>query len=740
MFNNFMLKEQNLIKIIKLGVYTAMLAPLIYIPQTIFSAVFGKMIYFQAVIEIVLPFFLFLIIFYKGARPKMDLLTKFILLFFSTIFISSIFGVDWDRSFWGNPSRMRGIFSLLHFLAFYFYIRTCFAEKADRKKLLLFAIVIGIGVSVWGTIERINPDFSIDKVSIKGEAGHRIISTTGNPIFLAGYMTFVIFLSLYYFLKNKDYTRYVGIVGLVLSIVAIFFTGTRAAFLGIVMGIMAIVFYLFLFLKKKNKIILGVFLATFVSIFFLAIIMDADFLKSNRFTDLSLRIDDGSKSGRLLLWKESLSVFKQRPIFGWGLENFDIAFDKNYNPQFLRNGINETFADRAHNWYLDFLIMTGLIGFFAFVSIFIYTTIKLLQKQNRKLENSAFFGLFASFAVFIFFSVDAPSMTLMLFFSLALFSLIFSPKKEDSCISGKIFNFKFIVFLLFCSCVFMALWFFNIKPLQAGIDFIEWKRTKNIEQKEMLANKFLNDNILYIDNFRFHFANEVFLKDKDLNSPEYTEQSFDRAILELKKASLRHPQDFSFFHTIGNLYLKKGIEDSKYYEDAIENYKKALEISPKRQAVMFQMATAYIFKGEAYNAIDLLEQVVIFDDKAGQSHWRLGIAYLADNNKEKAYKSFQKALELKFYGKIEKERERVIRLCAELEEFEVGYRILFKKSYDTSYEYTPSVIKEIYYNTAMEYVMMGDIKRAKKFLESALNKYPEAKEEIERYKIEIEKY
>jgi len=52
-----MFNSQTLQKIVRLGVYLALLTPLVYIPQTLFGAIFGKMIYFQIVVELVFPFF-----------------------------------------------------------------------------------------------------------------------------------------------------------------------------------------------------------------------------------------------------------------------------------------------------------------------------------------------------------------------------------------------------------------------------------------------------------------------------------------------------------------------------------------------------------------------------------------------------------------------------------------------------------------------------------------------------------
>ena len=67
---------------------------------------------------------------------------------------------------------------------------------------------------------------------------------------------------------------------------------------------------------------------------------------------------------RLLLWGQSLKIFKERPIFGWGPENFSIALEKHYLPQF------EVWYDRAHNVFFDYLTQTGILGLLSYLGIF----------------------------------------------------------------------------------------------------------------------------------------------------------------------------------------------------------------------------------------------------------------------------------------------------------------------------------------------------------------------------------
>jgi O-antigen ligase len=83
----------------------------------------------------------------------------------------------------------------------------------------------------------------------------------------------------------------------------------------------------------------------------------------NRILDVSVSAE--TFQTRLLLWKQALIITKERPILGWGPENFSPAFEKHYLPQF------EVWFDRAHNIFLDYLAQTGILGLLSYLSIFV---------------------------------------------------------------------------------------------------------------------------------------------------------------------------------------------------------------------------------------------------------------------------------------------------------------------------------------------------------------------------------
>ena len=68
----------------------------------------------------------------------------------------------------------------------------------------------------------------------------------------------------------------------------------------------------------------------------------------------------GTSETRLMAWQSAWQGIKERPFQGWGLGNYEIVFNKYYNPKFLKYGFTETVWDKPHNWLLEIGVTAGI--------------------------------------------------------------------------------------------------------------------------------------------------------------------------------------------------------------------------------------------------------------------------------------------------------------------------------------------------------------------------------------------
>jgi len=96
---------------------------------------------------------------------------------------------------------------------------------------------------------------------------------------------------------------------------------------------------------------------------------DTSFVKHNlalsRLTSIS--VSDTTAQSRLFSYRTSLKAWPQKPIFGWGLENYKPAFLHNFIPDMVNNNPDDITFDKTHNMPLEILVTTGIVGFIAYL-------------------------------------------------------------------------------------------------------------------------------------------------------------------------------------------------------------------------------------------------------------------------------------------------------------------------------------------------------------------------------------
>lgn len=88
-------------------------------------------------------------------------------------------------------------------------------------------------------------------------------------------------------------------------------------------------------------------------------------------------------SARFWAWKASARAMLERPVLGWGLENYSFGFDRNFPPQIIDTWESMPWFDRAHNIFLDIGTTTGFLGLAAFLVLYGLIFISLFRRWLR---------------------------------------------------------------------------------------------------------------------------------------------------------------------------------------------------------------------------------------------------------------------------------------------------------------------------------------------------------------------
>jgi O-antigen ligase len=301
--------------------------------------------------------------------------------------LACVFSYDFHAAFWSNYERGEGGFQMLHYYLFFLLLVLIFTNEKDWKNLFRFSLVAA-GLSI---LYGLAGNFSVAGF-IGPYAGttaptgwwHELISgrfegTLGNPAYMAPYLLFSMFYTAYLWtasVREKTITKLKAWgYGVLIAIFFIFFLlgQTRGTFIGLALGILAAVLYVVFSSKGKTRtwgaVVLGILVILGIGLYAIRNNPVVAKLPAGRL--LQINTSDQSAQTRIWVWGEAWKGFLERPVLGWGPENFTPVYDKFFNPKFYIPGQStETWFDRAHSIYFDSLVETGIIGFLSYLGMF----------------------------------------------------------------------------------------------------------------------------------------------------------------------------------------------------------------------------------------------------------------------------------------------------------------------------------------------------------------------------------
>lgn len=92
-----------------------------------------------------------------------------------------------------------------------------------------------------------------------------------------------------------------------------------------------------------------------------------------------------STAARIIVWDVSSKAFADRPLLGWGPENFNYAFEAHFDSRiFEEENLAEIWFERAHNVFLDTLVTHGIVGFTAFSLLTLVYLVVIYRARKRE--------------------------------------------------------------------------------------------------------------------------------------------------------------------------------------------------------------------------------------------------------------------------------------------------------------------------------------------------------------------
>ena len=635
-------KNSILLFVVKVAVIASFFTPLFVSEAFIFPFVFPKTALFQVLVEI--AFFAWLVLMFERPefRPRLSRLFWAIGIFLAAVFLSGVFGVDFSLSFWSSYERMTGFVTMLHYFALFLVVGSVFKTKKDWLLVFDFFIAGGLALCFVGLFQKLG----VQGFFLAG-AG-RISATFGNGAYFAAYLLFLLFFIVFmYFQRREKWARIYYAAAFLFAFVILFWTQTRGGLLAfgacLILFLFAMIFWPrseqdtagFAKIKKNLRTISAVILVVFVLFTASVFIFKNSKWVWNSYTlrrIANISASETTSQTRLLAWKMSWQGIKERPIFGWGWENYNVVFNKFYNPQLYPV---ENWFDRAHNIVFDTLTTTGFFGFLSFLSIFgvVLMTIWRAYRQKRiDYLNAVLFALLPlGYLAQDFFVFDMLYSYLPLFVFLAFVEWVDRGQKNSAEVAYPVRPNVFLQVAVAVVLVFSG-YFLNIKPALAGI----WGIKALAAQQESLQAVDTNfRKALSFGTFgRFEVRLQLFDIAKNLmisydNYPNKKPvDDFVRFALDEGDKNLKErPYDARYAVSIGELNLAAAPLDASRVVRAEEIFSDTLKLSPTKELILFGLGEAELRLGKIDQGIAHFKQAIALNDAILDPHWNLALMY-----------------------------------------------------------------------------------------------------------------
>ena len=722
------------IEILKYGIYAGVFSLMVVVPflvpsSMLFPYITGKNFYFRIITELVFGLWVILALIDHKYLPKKSLLTTCVLGFIGVMAIADVFGADLSRSFWSNYERMEGLITLIHLGALFVVITSTFTQVVWHR-LIQTSLFISVVIAIQGLVELAS---GID----------RIDGSFGNSTYLGAYALFHVFFALYfivhefYSVSHKKINYWIlGMYGAVAiaNVYILYSTGTRSALLGLVGGL-TIIAIIYAITERSHpvlrKISFGLIALIIASVITLASLNDTEFVKTrpnlDRFSSLAtLNIKEYAATqglSRFTVWSMAWEGVKEKPILGWGQDNFGYVFSKYYNPKMFEQ---EQWFDRTHNVFFDWLIAGGILGLLSYLSIF-GSALWLIWKRNdfSSVEKGIFSGLIAAYFIHNIFVFDNITSYILIFTALSIIAvksgeeikIIKVPKEYLKPLIAVVAAVTLIL-----PFIVNAAGYSTSKDLIKAITYI---RTASQNEVNPDSIKYLETGIsLYKNAIGRNSFGSTEVREQLVESahsivrskfPEEKKNEFVGFTIEQSKKQIEeNPNDARSYVFFGSFLSSIGD-----FAGAEQYLKKAHELSPKKQTILFLMAQNSFALEKKEEALAYYREAYELDTSFVEPKLMYILILTATGNTAEANK---------LLAEIPKEKllqERFVNTYVSLDRYDLIIEILQRKA--AAEPQNPQVRASL----AAAYLEIGDRAKAIAALEEIIVNTPEFKDQAE---------
>jgi O-antigen ligase len=282
----------------------------------------------------------------------------------ATTVLATLFSTHRSWSLMGSVWRRSGLFAEFAVLVLALMVAGHLA--AGRTSLRLFlriTVLTAVPVAIYGILQYFGIDPFLTPADYQfGEGRFMIVrppSTMGHAAYFATYLLYAVFGGAALALSETGRAwKTAALAALGLASFALVLSGTRAALVGLIAGA------LFLGVRRWDWRWAGGAIAMLALIAGFYVTPAGERLRARAFWSSQ----DPLGGARLLLWRDTLRMSRERWLVGYGPETFSLEFP-HYQSIELARAFPDFYHESPHNIFLDALVSKGILGLLPLIAL-----------------------------------------------------------------------------------------------------------------------------------------------------------------------------------------------------------------------------------------------------------------------------------------------------------------------------------------------------------------------------------
>ncbi len=664
--------DARLANAIRIVLVLVMVAPLIVmtdpLPKALFPYVVGKALWSRTLIEIAFGLWIVLVLRDSSYRFPKSWTLAVLGVYVAIALLATVFSVSPTRSLWSTFERMQGWVDLVHWFSFVVILVSTHRTWAHWRTLLNFSLGVSIVIGLLGLTQFFDIQL-FDYLQYRD----RLDITLGNPTYVGGYMLVSFFIAAAFLAESfldrsaaetrgravdrrrrrraqqsgglsaipeEHLWRTFWIAALVLSLVMVFLSGTRSAAAALTAGVLAfgIGYAIWGGSLPLRRAAIGVtaVMAALASVVVVIVLVragsdteriDAPGAMIERLLNTGVR--DRSVEGRIAAAQVGVEAFLDRPVLGWGPENYTVGYDRNVGPEvFAKRTIS---FDQAHNKLIEELTTKGLLGLLGYLAVWVSMVVVFFRKARHLSPSKQAFAFLLGTALIVYFTqnlflFDTPStvahLYVLLGFVIFLEGMVLTrsgPEAVEVSVSSETSDRRPLLpslsgdmalgaaALVLAIGTIAAIFLLNVRPLAAssqGVDALSdglpWEQ--RFEAFEDSVGAFPpQSNYLRTTMFTAFATQWITLSDNQMDSAI---QLVSKHGPEGRKME---PDEWRLLNAMAATYQRAVAMDERHLVQARELVETAVDLAPSRTEVRLLLIVQSLVEGDNQEALRLMD-------------------------------------------------------------------------------------------------------------------------------------